>query len=537
MANKNLLVGENLSYSIGPRQLFHNLTVSFGNEKTGLVGDNGIGKTTLLRLLLGQLQPTSGIVHTNCRIGYLPQDFVVHARDSIAQTMGIEHKLQALNAIETGVGTTHDQEIIGDDWDIKERTKALFAQLDLAHLSLSRTLETLSGGETTRIFLASLLLKNPEFLILDEPTNNLDQKSRQALYDTLQDFNGGVLVVSHDRKLLQFMDRIVELSSLGLKVYGGNYNSYVAQKQLEQEAKERQLTDTQKTLKKTKKVIQKTKERYEKRVSTGNNARRSESQPKMFLDFHKGRSEKTKSKLEERTDKLLEQARDKLGQAKAQLERKEFLDFELEATRVHNTKKVLEIDNLTFAYPGCAPIIIHFNLTIIGPERIAIAGPNGSGKTTLLKLIIKHLKPTAETVNLGVQHTVYLDQHLSILDPHQTVLENFKRLNPNEKETVCRLRLAIFLFSADAALKKVENLSGGEKMRAALACILMGQHAPQLIILDEPTNNMDLHSIASIENALKYYKGALIVVSHDDTFLQNVGVIKTIDITTGTEII
>jgi ATPase subunit of ABC transporter with duplicated ATPase domains len=530
MTNNSLLVGEQLSYTVAGRQLFHNLTVSFGNEKTGLVGANGIGKTTLLRLLLGQLTLDSGVVHTNGYIGYLPQDFVVRSQDTIAQVLGIERQLAALHALQTGVGAHHDQEIIGDDWDIKERTDALFSRLGLAHLAFSRKLETLSGGETTRVFLASLLLKKPAFLILDEPTNNLDRQSRQALYETIKQFDGGLLVVSHDRKLLSLMDCIAELSTLGLKNYGGNYAAYVEQKNIEQQAKEQQLVDAQKTLKNTKKVVQQTKERYEKRASKGKKAGRLGGAPRIGLGAQKERSEHTKSKLEKMTDKLLEHADDKLGQAHAQLERKELLDFELEATYVHSTKKVLEINKLTFGYPGCLPIINNFSLTIVGPERIAITGANGSGKTTLLKLIAQQLQPTAGTMSIGVQHVVYLDQYLSILDQQQTVLENFKRLNPDEKETECRTRLAIFLFSADAALKKVAYLSGGEKMRAALACILMGQQAPQLILLDEPTNNMDLESIASIERTLRSYKGALIAVSHDVTFLQNIGIEKEIEI-------
>jgi ATPase subunit of ABC transporter with duplicated ATPase domains len=530
MKNRSLLIGEHLSYTIGTRTLFHDITISFGNEKTGLIGDNGTGKTTLLRLLLGQLNPDNGGVYTHGNVGYLPQDFVVHVQDTIAQVLNVERKIQALHAIEAGTGTAHDQEIIGDDWDIIERTHALFSQLGLAHLALTRKLETLSGGEITRVFLASVLLKKPDFLILDEPTNNLDKPSRQALYETLRSFNGGLLVVSHDRKLLQLMDRIVELSSLGLKIYGGNYAAYVAQKQLEQEAKERQLVDAQKALKKTKKIIQKTKERHEKQASKAKKERRFGGQPKILLNAARERSEKTKSKLEERTDKLLKRVHEQLGKAKVQLERKELLDFALKATRVHSTKKVLEISDLTFAYPSSAPIIHDFNLVMVGPKRLAIIGQNGSGKTTLLKLIANQLQPTAGTIFLGVQPVVYLDQHLNILDFHKTVLENFKRLNPDEKETECRARLAIFLFSADDALKKVENLSGGEKMRAALACMLMGQQAPQFIVLDEPTNNMDLASIASIENALNYYRGALIVVSHDETFLHNIGVEEKIEL-------
>ena len=198
------------------------------------------------------------------------------------------------------------------------------------------------------------------------------------------------------------------------------------------------------------------------------------------------------------------------------------MNFDLEATRVHNSKIVLEIQNLTFSYPECEPIIKNFSMTVSGPKRLEIEGPNGSGKTTLLKLIMGQLIPTSGLIKVCVDYFVYLDQNLSILDNNQTIWENFKRINPNLKDFDCRLRLATFLFSHDAVEKKVECLSGGEKMRVALACIFMSDTPPQLVILDEPTNNMDLESIASMERALQNYKGALIVVSHDDVFLKNI---------------
>lgn len=530
---KQNLVCENLSYSIGDKTLFNNISFSLGSEKTGLVGSNGTGKTTLLKLIIGELAPQSGVVHANCKIGYMPQNFVINQDQTIAQVFGIDQKIAALEKINSGTGNQHDFEIVGDDWDFLEQSKSALSKVNLGYLDLSRQIKTLSGGETTRVFLARLLMDKINFLILDEPTNNLDAGSRLALYDVIKNFDGGLLVVSHDRQLLSFVDQIIELSSIGLKTYGGNYTDYVEQKRIEQDALEQDIIDAQKHLSKTKKTVQTSKERYDQRVSMGNRARQSRSQPKMFLDYQKGRAEKTKSKLEEQSDKLLETAKDKLLTAKSKLEQKELFDFELEATRVHNTKLVLDIQDLVFAYPvykntpteeSHNPIIKDFNLTIIGPKRIAITGSNGSGKTTLLKLIMGQLTPTGGSIKVGVQHCAYLDQELSVLKPDQTVLENFKRLNPSVKETDCRLRLAAFLFEHNDALKLVKNLSGGEKMRAALACVLMGDCPPQLILLDEPTNNMDLESIASIERALKSYKGALIAISHDEIFLQNIGV-------------
>jgi ATPase subunit of ABC transporter with duplicated ATPase domains len=528
---KRNVVCESLSYSVDTKKLFSNLSIAFGSEKTGLVGSNGVGKTTLLRLIVGELIPQAGVVHANGNIGYMPQNFVINQDQTIAQVFGIDQKIAALERMNSGIGNQDDFELIGDDWDVAERAKELLQRCNLAALDLLRQIKTLSGGQVTRVFFARLLMNKADFLILDEPTNNLDSESRLALYDAIKHFDGGLLVVSHDRQLLTLMDQIVELSPLGLKTYGGNYTDYVEQKMVEQEALEQDLVDAQKQLSKTKKTVQLSKERYDQHASRGKKKGREGGIPQIKLGAMKERAEKTKSKLEARTDKQMDAASDKLAAAKSKLEQKELLDFELEATRVHNTKLVLEIEHLAFAYPGQPPVLTDFNMTLVGPKRIAITGKNGSGKTTLLKLIMGQCTPTRGSIKVGVQHCAYLDQALSVLSPNQTILENFKRLNPTVKETDCRLRLAAFLFAHDDALKLVGNLSGGEKMRAALACVLMGDTPPQLILLDEPTNNMDLASIASIERALSRYKGALLAVSHDVTFLQNIGVDAAIALT------
>jgi ATPase subunit of ABC transporter with duplicated ATPase domains len=524
MSKNSLLVGQDLSYSIGSRQLFNNLTISFGKEKTGLIGRNGTGKSTLIKLLMGFLKPDAGSVYRNCKIGYLPQDFITYSYQSIADVLGIKRKLCSLERIESGDGSVHDYDIVGDDWDVVSRTEALFAKLGLSHLNLHRKMGSLSGGETTRVVFASLFLSRPDFLILDEPTNNLDRDSRQALYDLITEFKGGILVVSHDRKLLSLMDQIVELTSLGVKTYGGNYEQYVAQKESEQQAKLRQLSDAQKALRKTKKVVQQTKEKYDQRAKIGREKRKAKSHPKMFLDYQKGRSEKTKSKLEARTDAQLDQAREMLRGAKEGIEENKFLNIDMRSTYVHNSKLVLEIKDLCFSYIDGRILFNNFNLSITGPRRIAFVGPNGCGKTTLLKLITKELELTSGIIKIGVERFAYLDQNVKLLDREQTIIENFKHLNPDATETDCRLRLAAFLFEYDDALKVVKNLSSGERLRAALACLLMGNNALQLIVLDEPTNHMDLSSIQSMEQALQKYKGAIVVVSHDETFLKNIGV-------------
>lgn len=352
----------------------------------------------------------------------------------------------------------------------------------------------------------------------------MDADSRAALYSAINTFDGGVLVVSHDRQLLNYMDQIAELSTLGLQLYGGNYDAYREQKQVEQDALGQDILDAQKHIKKTKRIVQESKEKYDQRVSMGNKTRREGGQPKMFFDFFKNSAEKTKSKLESRTDKQLSLAQEKLNAAKAKIEQKDFLAFNLDATRVPNGKIVIDLQQITFAYPGCDQIIKNFNLTIVGPQRVAILGNNGSGKSTLLKLVMRQLEPLVGLITVGVEYMAYLDQNLSILWHDQTIAENFKRLNNNISESDCRTRLATFLFSQETVDKPVNCLSGGEKMRAAMACIFMGDNPPQLVILDEPTNNMDLESINALESALGKYQGALLVVSHDKLFLENIGV-------------
>lgn len=517
------IVCNNLSYSIDTKQILSSLSFSLAQSKIGLVGSNGVGKTTLIRLLVGQLEPTSGSISVHGTIGYMPQDCSSYGHGSIATVLGVEQKLRAIEAISKGHGALNDFDTVGEDWGMRERILKIMNQVDLGYLLVTRNFTTLSGGEKTRVLFAKLLLNCPDFLVLDEPTNNMDACSRTALYSLINEFKGGILVVSHDRQLLNFMHQIAELSTLGLKLYGGNFDDYKQQKQIEQSALEADIIDAQKQLIKTKRVVQQSKEKFDKRASMGSKKRREGSQPKILLDYHKERAETTKSKLEAQSDKQLSAAQQKLNTAKVKLEQKHHLDFDVEATRVPNGKIVLDLQHVCFDYPNGRQIISELDLTIVGPQHIAICGDNGSGKSTLMKLIMKQLEPTSGSVAVGVEQVAYLDQNLSILDHNQNIVTNFNRLNRTILESDCRTRLATFLFTHEMVDKPMSSLSGGEKMRAAMACIFMGK-PPQLILLDEPTNNMDLERIQALESALSNYKGALLVVSHDKQFFENIGI-------------
>jgi ATPase subunit of ABC transporter with duplicated ATPase domains len=507
------------------------ITLAMARDKTGLVGANGCGKTTLARILAGELAPTSGVVRRAGTIAYLPQDFAPLGTQSVAQALGVHHKLEALARLSAGAGRDGDLEVLADDWTIEERITAQLHRLGLDHLDLQRSMSTLSGGETTRVVLAALFLGEPDLLILDEPTNNLDAESRRALYSAVRAWPGGLLVVSHDRELLGLVDRIVELTAQGPRIYGGNFDLYTAQRDAETAAAQHDVEEAARQLRKTRQQAQATRETQERRNSRGNKERDKGGIPKIMLNQMRGTSERTTARLEATHEARIESAQSALGSARARLDARRELDITLSPVDLPGGKTVLELEGVSFRHPGAAAPLLHdFSLRMVGPERIALLGPNGSGKTTLIQLILGRLQPDAGSVSVGVERLACLDQHASLLDPGRSILDNFRAYNPELSETVCRLTLARFLFRTDSVHRLTETLSGGERLRAALACVLTAVDPPQLLILDEPTNHLDLSSLANLEQALRMYTGALLVVSHDRTFLENVGVSRRVEL-------
>lgn len=513
--------------------LFNQLNLIFGKQKTGLVGKNGIGKSTLLRLIIGELYPSTGAIHSEQTIAYVPQseDFLASDKVTIAGFLGFEEKIQALQRISQGSTKNQDFERLNEDWHVEERLQQQLTLFDLQALPQDTRMKQLSGGEITRLLLTKAFFSGADFLLLDEPTNHLDSLARKKLYQAMKEWHGGILVVSHDRTLLNHMEKIVELNTLGVTCYGGNYDNYAEQKLIEKSAREQSFQDAKKLIQKTQETIQGSREKHEKKQSYGRALRKSGSIDKMAADSKKGRSERTQKKLLIKRERLNIQAETKLHESKEKIEISDEIHVELPKTYVPNGKLILEIEQLTFTYPKTKkPIIENFNLQISGSKRISLAGKNGSGKTTLVNLILGHLKPSSGGIYLGTKQICYLDQHASLLNPELSLLENFAYLNPDVKEYDAYRNLAAFLFKNITVHKQVKYLSGGEKLRAMLACILMTKQPPQLLILDEPTNHLDLSSILQIESALKNYQGAMIIISHDQEFLNNVGIENVFDL-------
>jgi ATPase subunit of ABC transporter with duplicated ATPase domains len=505
------------------RELLSNLDLSFGPLRTGLVGRNGTGKTTLLRVIAGELTPKSGSVAIDGHVGMLRQ--AVQADDAtVAETLGIMPDLARLARIDAGMPEPDDFERA--DWTLVARIAQSLSTVGLPGLALDRPTATLSGGQRTRLALAALLLEQPDFLLLDEPTNNLDADGRAAIADLLRHWKGGAIVVSHDRELLRGVDQIVELTSLGAKLYGGNWDAYEARRALDLAAAQHDLGTAERQLADISRKAQERTERKARADSRGRAKAARGDMPRIVAGGMKRAAEETSASQSRLADRQRSDATADLAAARAEIEILEPLTVTLEPSGLPAGRIVLQLDNLTGG-PTDKPIIRNLSVNIIGPERVALTGPNGSGKTTLLRLATGALPPMSGAVRITPRHAL-LDQQVALLDPALTIRDNYLRLNPADTENACRAALARFAFRAEAALKLVGELSGGEMLRAGLAATIGASHPPELLILDEPTNHLDIHAIAAVEAGLRAYDGALLVVSHDRAFLAAIGVTREI---------
>lgn len=508
--------------------LFENISFAIDRERVALVGPNGVGKSTLIKLLIGELTPTHGRVKTNQTPHYIPQLFDTSL--SIAATLGVEVKLAALDRLDLGLGREEDYLAIGDDWDIEQRARDALAALSVPNRTWQTPLSSLSGGQAMRVYLARAKLEAPEVLILDEPTNDLDAAGLERLYRLVETWPSTLLIVSHDRTLLKKIDRILELTSSGLKSYGGAYEFYKTVKANEQEVAAKRYADAEKQLHTTRRVAQEQRERADRREAHGKRTKTG-SMPKIVLSSMKNSAQATAGRIQALGDSKIEGAQADLTSARQTLEERESFTFDVPSTGLSTGKSVLNIKDLTYQHEvGAVPILNNFNLKLIGPARVSITGANGTGKSSLLKVISGLLPIESGTVSLGVERHAFLSQRAWTEAPDSLLIDTFRLHNPEQSDNQARAALARFGFRNIAAECSMQNLSGGERMRASLAMAMMSARPPQLLMLDEPTNHMDLESIETLERALLSYDGAFIVVSHDHYFLSAIKIDHEIEL-------
>ncbi|WP_172298090.1 ABC-F family ATP-binding cassette domain-containing protein [Pseudoruegeria sp. HB172150] len=506
------------------RSLFSNLDLTLGAERTGLVGRNGVGKTTLLRLIAGELAPSSGSVSVTGTAGWMRQS-VQTPEATVADLFGVRDGLALL--ARAGAGKATVEELAEADWTLEERVSAALGRLGL-EADASVPLAALSGGQRTRAALAALVFAEPDFLLLDEPTNNLDGEGRAAVLGLLEGWRGGTVVVSHDRELLEGMDAIVELTSLGARRYGGGWLFYRERKAAELATAAHDLEVAERQVAEASKAAQARAERKARTDNAGRRQRLKGDQPKMLLDKAKERSEATGGANARLAEARSAKAEEAAQAARARVEVLEGVRMALPSCGLPAGRTVLTVERLAAGY-GRKPLFRDLSFAMTGPERVVVTGPNGSGKTTLLSVIAGRMAPLAGSATVHVDFAM-LDQTVGALDPGLSVRESFLALNPEVEENAARAVLARFLFRGDVALQRAGELSGGQMLRAGLACALGGGAVPQLLILDEPTNHLDLEAMEALEAALRGYDGALLVVSHDAAFLEAIGVERRVEL-------
>ncbi|MEU2537561.1 ABC-F family ATP-binding cassette domain-containing protein [Streptomyces iakyrus] len=501
--------------------VFEGLDVAFGPGRTGLVGVNGSGKSTLLRLVAGDLPPADGTVRLAGEVGYLPQNVTLDTALRVDEALGIAEQRAALHAIEAGDVSERHFETVGDDWDVEERALAALGELGLGHIGLDRTVGEVSGGESVLLRLAALLLRRPDVLLLDEPTNNLDLYARKRLYAAVQSWPGVMVVVSHDRELLDLVDQIADLRSGEITWYGGNYSVYEEALEIEQEAAERMVRVAEADFRKQKRELTDAQVKLARRKRYGQKMWDQKREPKIVMGARKRAAQESAGKHRIMHEEKLAEARERLDEAVEAVRDDDEIRVDLPYTAVPPGRTVLTLQDLGLRYGAR----VKGGLELRGPERVALIGRNGAGKTTLLRTIAGELAPEAGEVRAHVPLR-FLPQRLDVLDGERTVAENVARYAPGATNNRVRARLARFLFRGARADQKAATLSGGERFRAALAALMLAEPAPQLLMLDEPTNNLDMASVRQLTTALESYEGALVVASHDLPFLESVGITR-----------
>ncbi|MFG2796040.1 ABC-F family ATP-binding cassette domain-containing protein [Streptomyces pseudovenezuelae] len=501
--------------------VFDGLDIAFGPGRTGLVGANGSGKSTLLKLIAGQLTPAEGTVRVAGEVGHLPQNVTLDTALRVDEALGVAARRAALHAIEAGDVSEEHFETVGDDWDVEERALATLGELGLGHIGLDRRIGEVSGGESVLLRLAALLLRRPDVLLLDEPTNNLDLYARRRLYSAVASWPGVMVVVSHDRELLDLVDQIADLRAGEVTWYGGNFSAYEEALAVEQEAAERMVRVAESDLRRQKRELVDAQIKLAHRRRYAQKMYDTKREPRAVMKLKSRSAQVSAGKHRVMHEEKLAEAKDRLDEAVEAVRDDDEIRVDLPYTAVPQGRTVLTLMDLQLAHGAR----VKGGLDLRGPERVALIGRNGTGKTTLLRTIAGELPPVSGEATVHVPLR-FLPQRLDVLDGELSVAENVARFAPGATNNRVRARLARFLFRGARADQRASTLSGGERFRAALAALMLAEPAPQLLMLDEPTNNLDIASVRQLTSALESYEGALVVASHDLPFLESIGITR-----------
>lgn len=496
----------NLSYYLGSRALYENANLHIKpKDKIGLIGKNGTGKSTLLRLIVGEYKPDAGEIakSSDCTLGFLNQDLLSYeSQESILHVamQAFERQLhlqtqieKVLHEMETNyrdelvdkLSVLQDEFAMLDGYTIQSKAEEILEGLGFTTEQLQKPLKTFSGGWRMRVMLAKILLQKPSLLLLDEPTNHLDLPSIEWVENYLRDYEGAVVIVSHDRQFLDNCTNVtVEVAQAQLNRYEGNYSFFIEEKALRQEIQKGAYENQQAQIRQTERFI----ERFKAKAS-------------------KARQVQSRVKMLEKLDLIDEVEEDNV---------KVYFKFNF-STQPGRT--ILKLDNVSKAY-GTLQILKNTTATIERGDKIALIGANGKGKSTLLRIIAgsEPIEGQRE-VGYNVIPAFFAQHQLEALNVENEIIEELKQAGSGKLEVELRTILGCFLFAGDDVYKKIKVLSGGEKSRVAMAKVLISE--ANFLLLDEPTNHLDMASVNILTQALLQYQGSFVVVSHDRDFVAN----------------
>ena len=511
---------------------------SFGSGRTGLVGRNGAGKSTLLRLIAGELTPASGQILRSDQVAHLPQRLTLETDRRVADLLGIAPPLDAVRAITAGDVDPAHFDAVGDDWDIEARAEASLAEAGLDPSFLDRTVGELSGGEAVLVAVAGIRLRRAAITLLDEPTNNLDREARQRLADMVRTWKGALIVVSHDVSLLELMDDTAEIYGSELGVFGGPYSHWRAWLDAEQGAARQAERDAAQAYRKEKRQRIEAEAKLATRAQMGRKAFDEKRVPKIIANGRKMAAQVSAGRLRTEVRGKEDAAHQALDAAGRRVRDDDTMRIELPDPELSASRRIATIGD------GDRSWIVQ------GPERVALVGRNGVGKTTLLRRLVAsgahnsgdregsgqksavpaQIRPILRSSDAHTDRIGYLSQRIDGLDDQASVVQNIAAVAPHVPDKELRNRLARFLIRGAAMNRPVAALSGGERFRVALAKLLLADPAPHLVVLDEPTNNLDLDTVDQLVEALRAYRGAVLIVSHDDQFLERLGLDLTLEL-------
>ncbi|MBV7532118.1 ABC-F family ATP-binding cassette domain-containing protein [Chitinophaga sp. sic0106] len=510
-------------------ELFHDLSFILNDgEKAALVGINGVGKSTLLRILSGKLELTSGdIIHSELP-WYVPQHLGEYDAWSVAKVLGADKKLAALQAILAGDTDAQQFTDLDDDWDIENRVKTVLEKWELGDINENRLMGSLSGGQQTKAFLAAMELNSPGLILLDEPSNHMDDRTRKKLYTLIQQSKSTMLIVSHDKALLNLMNKTLELSEKGVEVFGGNFDFYQQKKMDQVNVLRARLHVQAKALKESEKKA--TDMAGHRAQQESRSAGMSGSIPRIIAGGLKNKAERSTARMLHTHEEKIASLLLNMEEIKSQIQEYEILKLDIRSPEISPGQLLIDMEGINFKYDDRF-LWNNISFQLRSGERVQIQGENGSGKTTLLKIITGELLPAAGSYNRMPFSHFYLDQHYSMLDPKLNVYEQIQAYNKRGLEEQELQELLIHAqFKPEHFDKKTTVLSGGERMKLSLCCLLASNQAPDLLILDEPTNNLDIKSLEVVTLAVKNYQGTLLVISHDNYFIDEIGIDYKINI-------